>query len=145
LNLIWELLPLIVIACLPLFEQLIERGANRFQKTILERLHDHSFSSIISNMFSNSHWACLRSYARPSMGAWLFTCPIIPCFHFPSNVFSYMLQTKLSLPHPLDLGMTHYIYGQPLDPWGSTSSVAPMVGRGLHPMMLFRMHLHPLW
>jgi len=52
------------------------------------------------------------------MGAWLFTRPIISCFHFPSNVFSYMLQTKLTLPHPLDLGMTHYIYGQPLNPMG---------------------------
>jgi len=133
LNLIWQLLPPIATTCLPPFEQLIERGANQLQKTILERLHNHSFSSIIFNMSSNSHWACLRSYARPSMGAWLFTRPIIPCFHFPSNVFSYMLQTKLSLPHPLDLGMTHYIYGQPLDPPGSTSSIAPMVGEDYIP------------
>ncbi len=32
-----------------------------------------------------------------------------------------------------------------LKPWGSTSSVASIVGRGLHPMMLFEMFLHSLW
>jgi hypothetical protein len=48
-----------------------------------------------------------------------FILPIIPYFHLASNVFSSILRTKLSLPHPLALGLTHCICGQPLDPMGT--------------------------
>ncbi len=47
---------------------------------------------------SSSHWACLRSYTRFSVEAWLFACLIILCFHLPSHIFSSTLRTKLSLP-----------------------------------------------
>ncbi len=44
---------------------------------------------------------------------------VIPCFHLLSNVFSSTMLTKLSLPHPLILGLTHYIScGELLDPLG---------------------------
>lgn len=66
-------------------------------------------------MSFHSHWACLRSFAGPSVGVWLFIRLIILCFHFLSNVFSFVLQTKLGLPHPLVLRLTHYICGLPLD------------------------------
>lgn len=49
------------------------------------------------------------------MGAWLSIHPIIPCFHPPSDVFSYVLQIRLGFPHPLVLGLTHCIYGQLLN------------------------------
>lgn len=48
----------------------------------------------------------------------MFVHLVIPCFHFPLNVFSFALRTKLSLPHPLALSLTHCIYDQPLDPMG---------------------------
>jgi len=36
---------------------------------------------------SGSHWACLRSYTRFGVEAWLFVCPIILRFHLPSNIY----------------------------------------------------------
>jgi hypothetical protein len=32
------------------------------------------------------------------------------------NIFSFMMHIGLGLPHPLALGLSHCIYGQPLDP-----------------------------
>jgi hypothetical protein len=78
------------------------------------------------------------------MGAWLFFCLIIPCILLPFYVFSFVLWTGLG---PLQLsafGLTHYICGQPIDPWKSTSFVEAMVGRKLHLMMPYEMFLHPL-
>jgi hypothetical protein len=60
----------------------------------------------------------LESCARLSMEAWLFAHLIISCFHFPSNVFSCVLWTRLGLPHPLVLGLTHCICGHSLNPMG---------------------------
>jgi len=61
---------------------------------------------------------CSRSCVGPSVGAWLFAHLAIPCFHLPSDVFSFVLWTRLGLPHPLVLNLTHYIYDQLLDPMG---------------------------
>ncbi len=92
-------------------------------------------------MSFDSHQSRLKSCVRLGVGAWLFVRPIIPCFHLPSNVLFFVLQTKLGLPRPLIFGLTHYICWIP---WGSASFVVPMVEKRLHPMMSFRMHLHPL-
>jgi hypothetical protein len=109
---------LVTTTCLPLFEQLVKMGVIQLQKTISKRLHDYSFSNIILNMSFDSHWTCLKSYARPSVETWLYACLVISCFCLPSNVFPSTLQTKLNLPHPLALGLTHCIYAQPLNPIG---------------------------
>jgi hypothetical protein len=69
-------------------------------------------------MFSNLHQICLKSYAGPGGRVWLFACLVMPCFRLPSNVFSSTMLTKLSLPHPLILSLTHYICGELLDPLG---------------------------
>ncbi len=58
--------------------------------------------------------SCVRSSAKVG----LFVHLIIPCFHLPLDVFSFALQIRLSLPHPLTLGLTHNIYGQLLNPMG---------------------------
>ncbi len=107
-----------VATCLAPFEQLIERGANPLQETISKSLHNHSFSNIIFDMSSDLHQAQLRSYAKLGARVWLFVHLVIPCFHLPLNVFSFTLQTKLSLPRPLAFSFTHCIYDQTLDPMG---------------------------
>jgi len=69
-------------------------------------------------MFFNLHWVCLRSYVRPSVGAWSFVHLAILCFHLALDVFSFVLWTKLGLPHPLVLSLTHCIYSQLWNPMG---------------------------
>lgn len=98
LKLSKELLPSVVAACLHSFEQFSRRGINQLKETISKKLHDHFFSSIISNMSFNSHRMCFKSCAKLGVGAWLFVCLVIPYFHMPSNVFSSTLWTKLGLP-----------------------------------------------
>jgi hypothetical protein len=76
------------------------------------------FSSIIFNMSFDSCWTLLKSCARPNAKVRLFVHLAIPCFCPPLNVFSFALWTKLGLPRPLVLGLTHYTCGQPLNPMG---------------------------
>jgi hypothetical protein len=53
------------------------------------------------------------------MKAWLSVCPIILFIHLASNIFLHdAMCTKLGLPHMLTFGLSHYIYGQPLDLMG---------------------------
>jgi hypothetical protein len=107
LKLVGKLLPLDVVTCVPPFIQFIERGLYWFQKSILNRLYNHSFSSIISNMLFDLQCACLKSCA------WLFAHLLIPPFCLTSNIFLFALCTKLGLPHPLTFLVTHCIYDQP--------------------------------
>jgi hypothetical protein len=88
------------------------------QENILEKLHDHCFISIISNLPFDSHWACLKLCARSNVYTWLSTYSIILFFRLASNVFSIALHTKLGLSHPLVLWVSHYICNQPLDLMG---------------------------
>ncbi len=98
LKLSKELFPSVVATCLHSFEQFSRRGINRLKETISKKLHDHFFSSIISDMSSNLHRTCFKSCAELGVGAWLFAYLVIPYFHMPSNVFSSTLWTKLGLP-----------------------------------------------
>jgi hypothetical protein len=45
-----DLLPLATQVSIPTFEQLLERGAKCLQENILENVHEHSFSNIISKL-----------------------------------------------------------------------------------------------
>jgi hypothetical protein len=71
----WELLRLGAVACVPPFEQLTKKGANRFQKIILKRLHNHSFIIIFFCLLFNSHWTRLKLCVGQIAGAWLLTSP----------------------------------------------------------------------
>ncbi len=113
LKLVRKLFPPRAITCVPPFEQLIEKGANCLQKNISEGLHDHSFTSILSNLPSDSHQICQRSCAWLNVGTWLLIHPIIPFFHLLSHVFSIALRTGLGHSHPLVLWVPHYICNQP--------------------------------
>jgi len=117
LKLVWERLPLGVVPCVPLFEQLAKRGIDCLKENISKRLHDHSFTNIISNLPSNSHWACLKSCAGLSVGTWLLTRPIITFSCVTLDVFSTVLRTRLGFSLPLVLKVSHYIcnpHGDPL-------------------------------
>lgn len=48
-----------------------------------------------------------------------FAYPFIQPFHLPFDVFSFALCIRLSLPHPLDLKVTHCICGEPLNVLGT--------------------------
>jgi hypothetical protein len=71
----------------------------------------HSFFNIISNMSFDLHWACLKSYARPCTGIWLLAHLVIPCFCLPFDVFFFALWNRLSLFHPMVLGLTYCVCG----------------------------------
>jgi hypothetical protein len=47
--------------------------------------------------------------------AWDFVYPVIPSFYLALDVFSFVLCTKLDLPHLLTFRLIHCICGQPLD------------------------------
>ncbi len=63
LKLVGKLFPPNVMTCVPPFMQFVERGLDRLQKNILNRLYNHSLSFIISNMPFDLQCACLRSCA----------------------------------------------------------------------------------
>ncbi len=120
------------------------KQGNKSTSTNHFKLHHHSFSNIIFNMSSNLHRAHLKSCAKPSTRVWLYIHFIIPCFQLPSNVFFSILQTKLTS-SILCLLVWHIAsMDSHWTPWGFTSFIACMVGKGLHPMMLFEMLLYSL-
>ncbi len=75
-------------------------------------------SLIILNMTYDSHHVCLKSCIGSRLGAWLFTHLVIPSFCVTFNIFSLTLCTELGLPHPMIIGLTHYICGQSLNLMG---------------------------
>lgn len=115
-----KLLPPNAVACIPPFVQFVERGINWFHENISSRLHDHSFSSIIFDMDSNSCHMCLRSCASSRGGCMIFcssNCSIL-LFGLRCFLFFFLLRIRLGLPHclphPLALRLIHCICGQPL-------------------------------
>jgi hypothetical protein len=69
-------------------------------------------------MTYDSHHVCLKSCIGSCLRAWLFTHLVIPSFCMTSNIFSLTLCTKLGPPHPMIIGLTHYICGQSLNLMG---------------------------
>jgi hypothetical protein len=84
-------------ACVPPFMWFVKRGLNRFQDIISNRLQDHFFSNIISNMAINSHYTCFEVLHGLGGGCLIFYSPIIPPFCLVFIVFSSTLSTTLSL------------------------------------------------
>ncbi len=74
-----DLLPLATQVSIPPFEQLSKKGVDCLQVNILKRMHEHSFSNIISKLSSNYHHAWLRSCVGLSLGVWLYA-PNHPIF-----------------------------------------------------------------
>jgi len=101
----------------PLIEQLVEKGIDWLHENILESLHVYFFSRILFYLHLDSHHTHLKSCAWSKVGAWLSPHQII-FFCLALNVFSSIVRTKLGLPHPLALGLSNCICGQPLDRMG---------------------------
>jgi hypothetical protein len=57
-------------SCIPFLKKNSNRGMDHFQENILDRLHEHTFFSIISNTICNLHHVHLR--------AWFFKHLTIP-------------------------------------------------------------------
>jgi len=57
--------------CVPPFKQLVEKKTDHLKKNILERLHDHSFTSILFYLPFDSHQSCLKLCVGPSASTWL--------------------------------------------------------------------------
>ncbi len=103
-----------------LFGQFVKKGIDWFQENISNKLHDHSFSDIISKMILNSHHAHIEILcAGPRVCAWLFAHLVILSFHLAFNFFYSVLHIRLGVPHPLTLGLIHYICGQTLNLMGT--------------------------
>jgi hypothetical protein len=97
------------------FEQLVERWTNWFQESALERLHEHSFFGIIFVYLL----ICIECTWNLMWGQlWVHGCLLVKWSFFLLflEVFSIALCIRLALPHPLALGLSHCICGQPLDP-----------------------------
>jgi hypothetical protein len=73
------------------------------------------FFNIIFDFLFDFHWACLRYFTRPIVGAWLFACLMILFFPLASKAIFTLLHTQLGLPHPLTFSLLHCIRGQLLD------------------------------
>jgi hypothetical protein len=61
------------------------------------------------------HHIFLKSCIGFHLGAWLSTHLVIPSFCMTSSIFSLTICTKLGLPHPMIIGLTHYICDQSLN------------------------------
>jgi len=98
----------------PIWTNFRERSGSS-SRNISENMHDHSFSSIISELSSNYHHIQLKSCIGPNLGAELSTCPSIPPFQMDSNIFSLTLHNKLGFPHLMVCDLSWCICSQPID------------------------------
>jgi hypothetical protein len=55
------------------------------------KLHGQFFSTIISNMVFDLHYACLKSYVGLGASAWLFALLVISSFCLALDVLFFML------------------------------------------------------
>jgi hypothetical protein len=90
-----------------------EKNIDYFQKNILERLHNHSFTNVLFNLPSNS----LEVVCKAGCERLVVSLPIHIFFRLPLDVFSTTLHIRLGLAHNV-LGVSHYNCSQPLDLMG---------------------------
>jgi hypothetical protein len=66
-----DLLPPLAHACILPFEQLIGQQMVQLQDSILEHLHDHTFSNMLFDGIFEAHCAQNLSCSSPRAGIWL--------------------------------------------------------------------------
>jgi hypothetical protein len=66
-----DILPPPTLACLPPFEQLIRQQMVQLQNSILEHLHHHTLSNMLSDGTSKAHRAQSLSCFSPRASTWL--------------------------------------------------------------------------
>ncbi len=72
-------------------------------------MHEHSFSSIILELFLDCHCVWL-SCVGLSLSSWISTCLLIPSIRMASNIFSLTLRTRLGFPHPMAHGLSRCMW-----------------------------------
>jgi hypothetical protein len=75
-----DFLPPLTCVCLLPFEQLIEQQMVQLQDSILECLHHHTLSNMLSDKTSETHRAQILSCFGPGEGVWLTIQLIFPTF-----------------------------------------------------------------
>jgi hypothetical protein len=116
----------------------------RFQDSILDRLHHHTFSNMLSNMIFEAHHAWILSCSSPRPHAWFTIRPIFLNFWLTSPVFSIALQIWFGLPHPSIVSILDACAHIPLTLWVSTSYIMFMATNAQEPMIQFTTPLLPL-
>ncbi len=95
-----DLLPPPIRACFPSFEQFIEQQMVWLQDSILECLHHHTLSNILSDMIFEAHCAQILSCSNLGAGVLFMARPIFLGFRLVSLIFSITLRIRLGLLHP---------------------------------------------
>jgi len=93
------------------FHEVYWKGIKLIFEKHLNILQNHFFSTIIFDMVFDLHHARPKFCIGSKVGVWFFAHPVIPPFHLAYNVFSFVLHTKLGLPHSLALRVIHWICG----------------------------------
>ncbi len=113
-----DLLPPSTCACLPPFEQLIGQQMVHLQYSILECLHHHTFSNMLSSGTFVAHCTQILSCSRPKACVWLIVRLVFPAFWLSSPVFCTTLHMWLGLPHPLIACILQCVCTHPIYPMG---------------------------
>jgi hypothetical protein len=104
--------------CLFPFEQFIEQQMVQLQNSILECLHYHTFSDMLSNMiFETHHVQILLCFGLGAI-AWFTTQLIFPTFRLSSLVFSTTLWMWLGLPNLSIVCIPWCVCTHPIGPIG---------------------------
>jgi hypothetical protein len=112
------------------FEQFIKQQMVRFQNSILEHLHHHTFFNMFFNRIHVAHrvqiWSCLGIGVDVCLIVW----QVFPSFWLSSLIFFTMFWMWLGLLHPsitslppMCVHTSHWSYGYPpftLHPWQRT-------------------------
>jgi hypothetical protein len=90
----------------------------RFQDSILEHLHHHTFSNILFDGIFKSLNAQILSCSGSGVGVWLIIWLISLSFQLTSLVFFTLLWIWLGLPHPSIASIYRCMCTHPIDPMG---------------------------
>ncbi len=110
-----DFLPPLARVCFPPFEQLIGKQPIQLQDSILERLHHHTLSNMLSDGISEAHHAQMLSCFGLGVDVWFIAWPIFVAFWLSSLVFSTTLHTRLRLPHLSTTGIPQCVCPHPID------------------------------
>ncbi len=108
------------------FEQFIGQQMVWLQDSVLEHLHHHTLSNMLSDKIFKTHCAQILSCSGPKVGVWFKTWSIFPAFELSSPSFSTTFQTQLGLPHLSIVNIFHYVCTHPIDATNVHLFVAPM-------------------
>jgi len=90
----------------------------QLQDSILECLHHHTLSNMLSNEISEAHYAQILSCSSLGADIWLIVRLVFLAFWLSSLVFFTTLHMWLGLPHPSIAGILQCVCTHPISPMG---------------------------